>query len=124
MVALVETGVTLMASVDGRISVNWKERTGAAPGRGMRVAIIAAILLMAVFLADGIGLVALIAKGYRLLAYAILATYVVPLLAYSAWQIWTRRGQAFTAPVGELPDPRPALADALGAHPPQAKTRN
>jgi len=49
---------------------------------------------------------------------------VVPLLAYSAWQIWTRRGQAFTAPVGELPDPRPALADALGAHPPQAKTRN
>jgi uncharacterized membrane protein YkvI len=124
MVALVETGVTLMASVDGRISVNWKERTGAAPGRGMRVAIIAAILLMAVFLADGIGLVALIAKGYRLLAYAILATYVVPLLAYSAWQIWTRRGQAFSAPVGELPDPRPALADALGAHPPQAKTRN
>ncbi|HAU80147.1 MAG TPA: hypothetical protein DCW96_05675, partial [Stenotrophomonas sp.] len=70
MVALVETGVTLMASVDGRISVNWKERTGTAPKRGVRVAIIVAILLMAVFMADGIGLVALIAKGYRLLAYA------------------------------------------------------
>jgi uncharacterized membrane protein YkvI len=109
MVALVETGVTLMASVDGRISVNWTERTGAAPKRGVRVAIIVAILLMAVFLADGIGLVALIAKGYRLLAYAILATYVVPLLAYSAWQIWTRRGQAF---------------EVIATQPPQAKTRN
>ena len=95
MVALVETGVTLMASVDGRIGANWRERTGAPPPPRIRVALIAALLLVAVFLADAIGLVALIAQGYRLLAYAILATYVVPLLAYALWQFWTRRGQAF-----------------------------
>ena len=106
MVALVETGVTLMASVDGRIGTTWKERTGAPPPPRIRVALIAALLLVAVFLADAIGLVALIAQGYRLLAYAILATYVVPLLAYALWQFWSRRGQAFQA------------------QPPQAKTRN
>ncbi|MFL6585258.1 MAG: hypothetical protein ACJ8GV_00035 [Luteimonas sp.] len=95
LVALVETGVALMASVDGRMGANWKERTGAAPGRGVRVAIIAAILLSAVFLADAVGLVALIAQGYRLLAYAILATYVVPLLVYALREVWTRRDAAF-----------------------------
>ncbi|KAF1017454.1 MAG: hypothetical protein GAK31_00719 [Stenotrophomonas maltophilia] len=124
MVALVETGVTLMASVDGRISVNWKERTGALPGRGVRAALVAALLLMAVFLADAIGLVALIAKGYRMLAFAILATYVVPLLAYAAWRFWMRRGQAFASPDDPPAPPRPAPAGLGRVQPPQAETRN
>ncbi|UNK41016.1 hypothetical protein MNO14_08415 [Luteimonas sp. S4-F44] len=95
MVALLETGVALMASVDARIRSNWRERTGTEPGTALRTALVAAILLGAVFLADAIGLVALIAKGYRLLAYAVLATYVVPLLLYASKQLWTRRGDAF-----------------------------
>ncbi|MEN5118677.1 hypothetical protein ABE488_15275 [Luteimonas sp. TWI662] len=95
LVALVETGVALMASVDARLRINWRERTGTEPGPGLRTAIIAAILLGAVFMADAIGLVALIAQGYRLLAYAILATYVVPLLLYALTQLWRRRGDAF-----------------------------
>ena len=40
-------------------------------------------------------LVTLIARGYRLLAYALIAVYVVPLLTFGLWQL--RRG-ALAAP--------------------------
>jgi cytochrome oxidase assembly protein ShyY1 len=33
-------------------------------------------------------LVALIANGYRALAWVLLAVYVLPLLTLGAWQLW------------------------------------
>ena len=39
------------------------------------------------FLADRFGLVMLIARGYRALAYIILAIYVLPLLTYGVWRL-------------------------------------
>lgn len=104
LVALVETGVALMASVDRRILIHWQERTGREPGPLLRAGIIAALLLGAVVMADAIGLVSLISQGYRLLAYAILSTYVVPLLLYASRELWTRRGLAFD---GSVPPPSP-----------------
>jgi len=42
-------------------------------------------------LADGFGLVTLIARGYRLLAYALLAVYVLPLLTVGLWRLRSSR---------------------------------
>jgi uncharacterized membrane protein YkvI len=58
--------------------------------RRARLAFAAALLVVAMLLADRFGLVTLIARGYRLLAYALIAVYVVPLLTFGLWQL--RRG--------------------------------
>jgi uncharacterized membrane protein YkvI len=39
-------------------------------------------------LADRFGIVALIANGYRALAYMLIAVYVVPLLTIGVWRLW------------------------------------
>jgi uncharacterized membrane protein YkvI len=39
-------------------------------------------------IADRVGLVALIANGYRALAYLLIAVYVVPLLTIGVWRLW------------------------------------
>jgi uncharacterized membrane protein YkvI len=39
------------------------------------------------FLASRFGLVALIATGYRALAYALLATFILPLLTVGVWKL-------------------------------------
>ena len=39
------------------------------------------------FLASRFGLVALIATGYRTLAYVLLATFVLPLITVGVWKI-------------------------------------
>ena len=38
-------------------------------------------------IADRVGLVALIANGYRALAYLLIAVYVVPLLTIGVWRL-------------------------------------
>jgi uncharacterized membrane protein YkvI len=46
------------------------------------------VLVGSIFLADRFGLVTLIAKGYRALAYVMLALFVVPLMTYGVWRLW------------------------------------
>ena len=43
------------------------------------------------FLASRFGLVALIANGYRALAYILLATYILPLVTIGVWKLWRMR---------------------------------
>lgn len=108
LAALIETGVAMVSSIDARACATWRERTGAMPAPRARLVLILGILLLAVFLADAIGLVALIASGYRLLAYALLATYVVPLLTVGVWWLWRHRDVADTPPPAPIPDARGA----------------
>ena len=49
------------------------------------------------FLADRFGLVQLIAHGYRLLSWAFLAVFVLPLLTIGVWRL--RRRAPAAAPV-------------------------
>jgi uncharacterized membrane protein YkvI len=49
------------------------------------------LLVVAMFLAGRFGLVTLIARGYRALAYVLIVVYVVPLLTYGVWRLWTAR---------------------------------
>jgi uncharacterized membrane protein YkvI len=78
--ALVECGTSVVHAINERIAVGHRQRTGLDLSKPMRSAVILVILVLSIFVANRFGLVALIAKGYRLLAYLILAVYIVPLL--------------------------------------------
>jgi uncharacterized membrane protein YkvI len=43
--------------------------------------------VLSIFVATHFGLVALIARGYRLLAYLLLVVYVLPLLTRGVWML-------------------------------------
>ena len=53
-----------------------------------------------IFVADHFGLVALIASGYRALAWTLLLVYVLPLVTVGAWWLW-RHPASPTVPSGE-----------------------
>ena len=55
------------------------------------------LLVGAMLLADRFGLVTLIARGYRLLAYALIAVYVAPLLTFGLWRLHRTRLAATAA---------------------------
>lgn len=85
--ALLESGAGGLHAINERIA-----RAYQASGRGVlppvaRLAITAAILIGAVFVADRIGLVGLIINGYRFLAYLFLAVFVAPLLTIGLWRV-------------------------------------
>jgi uncharacterized membrane protein YkvI len=77
--ALLECGTGVVHAINERIAVVHRKRTGLDLSRTMRSMIILAVLIVSIFVANSFGLVALIAKGYRMLAYLILAVYIVPL---------------------------------------------
>jgi uncharacterized membrane protein YkvI len=77
--ALVECGTGVVHAINERIAIGHRQRTGLDLSKRMRSAVILVILVLSIFAANKFGLVALIAKGYRMLAYLILAVYIVPL---------------------------------------------
>jgi len=85
--ALLESGTGCVHAINERIAQAYRARQRRELSRRGRLAIAGALLIMAIYLADRVGLVTLIARGYRMLAYAILAVYVVPLMTYGVWLI-------------------------------------
>jgi uncharacterized membrane protein YkvI len=79
--ALVESGTGAVHAINERIAVTHRLRTGGELSKRARSAVILTILVLSIFVADRFGLVALIARGYRMLAYLILAVYLIPLFA-------------------------------------------
>lgn len=79
--ALLESGTGAVHAINERIDGVWRARRGVELSHKARAAFAAALLIGCIFVADRFGLVALIGSGYRALAYAILAVYVVPLFA-------------------------------------------
>jgi len=92
--ALLESGTGSVHAVNERIAAVYRRRGKGDLPHSARLAIAAALIVGSIFLADRFGLVTLIAKGYRLLAYTMLALYVVPLLTYGIWRLWRGRGAA------------------------------
>lgn len=74
--ALLESGTGAVHAVNERIAM----RSHAPMNRGMRLAATVTMLLLCIVVAQHFGLVALIARGYRLLAIAIMAIYLLPLI--------------------------------------------
>lgn len=77
--ALLESGVGGVHAVNERIAQSWTAWRGGDLPMPRRAAVAAAILALAVFVAGQFGLVALVAEGYRWLAYLFLLIYVLPL---------------------------------------------
>ncbi len=90
LAALLESGTGAVHAVNERLAAAWRHRRGSELGRGARAALAAVLLVGCMGVADRFGLVALIARGYRLLAYALLAVYVAPLLTLGMWQLLRR----------------------------------
>jgi uncharacterized membrane protein YkvI len=86
--ALLESGSGAVHAVNERISTVWQARTRQQLGARARGAIALALLVICMLIADRVGLVALIAHGYRALAYLLIAVYVVPLLTVGVWRLW------------------------------------
>jgi uncharacterized membrane protein YkvI len=78
--ALLESGTGAVHAINERIAGVLRRRRDVALGAGARAAIAGVLLLVCMFVADRVGLIALIASGYRLLAYLFLAVFVLPLL--------------------------------------------
>lgn len=103
--ALLESGTAVVHASNERIAHAWRARRAAALGRRGRLAIAAVLLVGSIFIADRVGLVALIAQGYRGLAYLFLAVYVLPLLTVGVRRLW-RRPTAAAMPAPALPGDR------------------
>lgn len=85
--ALLESGASSVHAINERIARALLNRRGIVLGNRARLAIALALLIGCMFVADRFGLVALIANGYRALAYILIALYVVPLLTLGVWQL-------------------------------------
>lgn len=89
--ALLESGAGAVHAINERLDGFWRARRGASLGARERGLAAAVLLIGCMFVAQRFGLVALIANGYRVLAYALIAIYVLPLLATGIYWLLRRR---------------------------------
>src|SRR3546814_17230830 len=89
--ALLESGTGGVHAINERISESYRTGSGRELGRSTRFLTTAVLLTGSVFVAGSFGLVALIADGYRWLAYLFLLIYVAPLLTIGLWRSEERR---------------------------------
>lgn len=85
--ALLESGTSSVHAINERIDNAWQARNGKGLSHRQRLAIAASVLVVCMFLADRFGLVALIATGYRALAYILLAIFILPLVTVGTWKL-------------------------------------
>ena len=90
--ALLESGVGVIHALNER-AVAWRRRDD--PERPVspwfRVTLTLCVLAGCMFVASAIGLVDLIAQGYRIMAWVFLATFILPLLTVGAYRLWSAR---------------------------------
>ena len=78
--ALLDSGTGSVHAIIERVATVWRRRKGEELSHRARAGVAAALLIGCIFVADRVGLVALIGSGYRFLAYTLLVVYVVPQL--------------------------------------------
>lgn len=89
--ALLESGTGSVHAINERISAVWRRRHGVDLSHRARGLIALGLLIGCIFVADHFGLVALIGSGYRFLAYALLAVYVLPVLTIGSYRLVRER---------------------------------
>lgn len=95
--ALLESGTGAVNAINERVAAAYRSRSQQVLPRAARLGIASVLLIGSIFIADGFGLVALIAKGYRALAWIFLAVYVLPLMTWGAWLLWRGKVRAVEA---------------------------
>jgi uncharacterized membrane protein YkvI len=88
--ALLESGTGAVHAINERAAAAARARGHEGLSNRTRLIIAGFLLVGSIFLADRFGLVTLIARGYRALAYVILAIYVAPLMTFGVWRLWRR----------------------------------
>lgn len=94
LVALLESGVGIVHGLNERVAGAYRARRKHELSRRARFILGSIVLLGSVFIADRIGLVALIAQGYRALAVALLIVFVLPLFTLGIARLSARRGSS------------------------------
>ncbi|MEJ2817017.1 hypothetical protein [Caulobacter sp. CCG-8] len=89
--ALLESGTGAVHAINERVAGAVQARLGRTFGVRARALCALGLLVFCMVLAERVGLVGLIAGGYRLLAYALIAFYVVPLATVGLLQLVRRR---------------------------------
>jgi uncharacterized membrane protein YkvI len=87
--ALLESGTGCVHAINERVAQVYAARQGRALSKKLRLAITGTLLVGSIFLAARFGLVTLIARGYRGLAYVILAVFVLPVMTLGVWRLST-----------------------------------
>lgn len=78
--ALLESGCGCVHAVMERIRHAIRTQRDVEPNLIVRIVSTLAILTISIFVAQGIGLVDLIAKGYRLMSWVIIAIFIIPII--------------------------------------------
>jgi uncharacterized membrane protein YkvI len=91
--ALLESGTGGIHAINERIARAYQADGQRKLSKRARLAVTLLILIGSVFVANRIGLVSLIANGYRFLAYLFLVIFVLPIMTYGLWCV-TRRPAA------------------------------
>ena len=89
--ALLQSGVSCVHAVNERIAGYLTERHQRDFSPVARFVCTTVFLFVAMIAAQQFGLVDLIAKGYRLLAWMFFFTYILPLLTFGVWRLAKRR---------------------------------
>ncbi len=89
--ALLESGTGCVHAFNERIAEAYAGRTGGSLSKSARLWITGVLLLGSIFLAARFGLVTLIARGYRGLAYTFLAVFVLPVMTLGVRQLYAVR---------------------------------
>jgi uncharacterized membrane protein YkvI len=90
--ALLESGCGAVHAINERVDNALRDRRAVGLTPATRAMLAGTLLICCIFVADRFGLVALIGSGYRILAYVILAIYVIPLIMIGLPQLIRRRG--------------------------------
>jgi uncharacterized membrane protein YkvI len=89
--ALLESGTGFVHAINERAALAYSIRTGRTLPVSARAAITSALLIGSIFLAARFGLVTLIARGYRGLAYLLLLVFVLPVMTIGLRRLWLDR---------------------------------
>jgi uncharacterized membrane protein YkvI len=94
-ITLIKSGVGLLHALNERLATEFSNRGSRMPQR-IRPLTSLVILAFALFLANRVGIVALVARGYGTVTYGFLVVYVLPVMTLGLWRIW--HGTKATAP--------------------------
>jgi uncharacterized membrane protein YkvI len=85
-VTLVKTGVGLLHALNERIAAAFLVRRARMP-QMLRPLASLAVLMFSVFLADRVGIIALVARGYGSITYGFLAIFVLPIMTLGLFRV-------------------------------------
>ncbi|MFC3050678.1 YkvI family membrane protein [Kordiimonas pumila] len=83
---LIQTGVGLLHGANERVAKKFEENGKDMP-KILRPALAFGLLIISTYLATSIGIIDLVAKGFRYSTYYFLAIFVLPLMTIGVWKI-------------------------------------